>query len=102
MKKNGITHNPSNRNGQVRRKLLTNLRRIEGQVRGVHKMIEEERYCVDILTQLAAIKAATNKIGLSLLEEHTRGCVRNAIQEQEDEGDSHIEELMEVVRAFTK
>jgi DNA-binding FrmR family transcriptional regulator len=102
VEKNEITHNPNNRNDQVRRKLLTNLRRIEGQVRGVHKMIEEERYCVDVLTQLAAIKAATNKIGLSLLEEHTRGCVRNAIQEQEDEGDSHIEELMEVIRAFTK
>jgi DNA-binding FrmR family transcriptional regulator len=96
------THNPDNRNDQMRRKLLTNLRRIEGQVRGVHKMIEDERYCVDILTQLAAIKAATNKIGLTLLEDHTRGCVRNAIQEREDEGDSHIEELMDVIRAFTK
>jgi DNA-binding FrmR family transcriptional regulator len=102
MEKHKNTHNPNHRKDQSSRKLLTNLRRIEGQVRGVHKMIEEERYCVDILTQLAAIKAATNKIGLSLLEEHTRGCVRNAIQEQEDEGDSHIEELMEVIRAFTK
>jgi DNA-binding FrmR family transcriptional regulator len=83
-------------------KLLKNLRRIEGQVRGVHKMIEEDRYCVDILTQLAAIKAATNKIGLTLLEDHTRGCVKKAIQQHPDEGDSHIEELMEVIRAFTK
>jgi DNA-binding FrmR family transcriptional regulator len=83
-------------------KLLKNLRKIEGQVRGVHKMIEEDRYCVDILTQLAAIKAATNKIGLTLLEDHTRGCVKKAIQERADEGESHIEELMEVIRAFTK
>jgi DNA-binding FrmR family transcriptional regulator len=83
-------------------KLLQNLRRIEGQVRGVHKMIEEDRYCVDILTQLAAIKSATHKIGLALLEDHTRGCVKNAIQEREDEGDSHIEELMDVIRSFTK
>jgi DNA-binding FrmR family transcriptional regulator len=83
-------------------KLLRNLRKIEGQVRGVHKMIEEDRYCVNILTQLAAIKAATNKIGLTLLEDHTRGCVKKAIQERADEGEGHIEELMEVIRAFTK
>lgn len=83
-------------------KLLQNLRRIEGQVRGVQKMIEEDRYCVDILTQLTAIKAATNKIGLTLLEDHTRGCVSKAIQEESDGGDSHIEELMDVIRAFTK
>ncbi|MFC4767000.1 metal-sensitive transcriptional regulator [Effusibacillus consociatus] len=82
--------------------LLRNLRKIEGQVRGVQKMIEEDRYCVDILTQLAAIKAATNKIGLALLEDHTRGCVKRAIQNQEDGGDHHIEELMEIIRIFTK
>jgi DNA-binding FrmR family transcriptional regulator len=87
---------------QHKDKLLANLRRIEGQVRGVHKMIDEDRYCVDILTQLAAIKAATNKIGLALLEDHTRGCVKKAIQERADEGESHIEELMAVIRAFTK
>lgn len=83
-------------------RLLKNLRRIEGQVRGVHRMIEVERYCVDILYQLSAIKAATNKIGLALLEDHTRGCVKKAIQVQEDEGEGHIEELMEVIRTFTK
>jgi DNA-binding FrmR family transcriptional regulator len=102
MKSKEVTHKHVYRNDQDIHKLLTNLRRIEGQVRGVQKMIEEERYCVDILTQLAAIKASTNKIGLALLEDHTRGCVKNAIQEQEDEGNSHIEELMEVIRAFTK
>lgn len=90
------------RNNKTKDKLLANLRRIEGQVRGVHKMIEEDRYCIDILTQLAAIKAASNKIGITLLEEHTRGCVKNAIQHQEDEGEAHIEELMDVIRLFTK
>jgi CsoR family transcriptional regulator, copper-sensing transcriptional repressor len=82
--------------------LLKNLRKIEGQIRGVQKMIEEDRYCVEILTQLAAIKAATNKIGLTLLEYHTRGCVKKAIQEREDGGEHHIEELMEIIRIFTK
>jgi DNA-binding FrmR family transcriptional regulator len=83
-------------------KLLANLRRIEGQVRGVHKMIEEERYCIEILAQLASIKAATNSIGLAIMEDHTRGCVKKAIREQADQGDGHIEELMQVIRAFTK
>lgn len=83
-------------------KMLKSLRRVEGQVRGVHKMIEEDRYCVDILYQLAAIKVATNKIGLSLLEDHTRGCVTKAVKEQEDDGERYIEELMEVIRTFSK
>lgn len=82
--------------------LLKNLRKIEGQIRGVQKMIEEDRYCVDILTQLAAIKAATNKVGLALLGHHTRGCVKKAIQNQEDGGERHIEELMEIIRIFTR
>jgi DNA-binding FrmR family transcriptional regulator len=83
-------------------RILKNLRRIEGQVRGVQKMIEEDRYCVDILYQLSAIKAATNKIGLTLLDDHTRGCVKKAIQNQADEGDGQIEELLEVIRVFSK
>ncbi|MBM7570565.1 metal-sensitive transcriptional regulator [Aquibacillus albus] len=83
-------------------KLLKRLRRMEGQVRGVHRMVEEDRYCVEILYQLAAIKAATNKIGLELIEDHTRGCVARAVKEKEDNGDSHIHELMEVFRAFSK
>ncbi|GIM46221.1 hypothetical protein DNHGIG_17700 [Collibacillus ludicampi] len=82
--------------------LLKNLRKIEGQIRGVQKMIEDDRYCVDILTQIAAIKAATNKIGLTLLEYHTRGCVKKAIREQADEGEHYIQELMEVMRIFTR
>lgn len=81
-------------------KLLKRLRRMEGQVRGVHRMIEEDRYCVEVLYQLAAIKAATNKIGLELIEDHTRGCVARAVKE--DDGESHIQELMEVFRTFTK
>lgn len=83
-------------------KLLKRLKRTEGQVRGVHRMIEEDRYCVEVLYQLAAIKAATNKIGLELIEDHTRGCVARAVKEKEDDGESHIQELMEVFRTFSK
>jgi len=82
-------------------KLLSRLKRIEGQVRGIQKMIEEERYCVDILIQLAAIKSATHQVGLSILESHTRGCVKDALTNNM-ESDEKIDELMEVIRQFTK
>jgi copper ion binding protein len=83
-----------------KQKLLANLRRIEGQIQGVHKMLEDNRYCIDIHVQLAAIKAATNSVGLAIMEEHTRSCAKNAIREQADQGDGHIEELMQVVHAL--
>lgn len=51
------------------------LRRIEGQVRGIEKMIEEDRYCIDIVTQISAIQAALDKVALALLDQHTRHCV---------------------------
>ena len=51
------------------------LRRIEGQVRGIEKMIDEDRYCIDILTQISAIQAALDKVALGLLDQHTRHCV---------------------------
>lgn len=55
--------------------LQKRLRRIEGQVRGVERMVEEDRYCIDILTQISAIEAALDKVGLVLLEDHARHCV---------------------------
>jgi CsoR family transcriptional regulator, copper-sensing transcriptional repressor len=80
--------------------LIRDLKKIEGQLRGVQKMIEDDRYCIDILVQLAAIKSGTHRVGLKLLEGHTRGCVTKAIQS--DGGDEHIQELMDVIRMFTK
>ncbi|HLS91674.1 MAG TPA: metal-sensitive transcriptional regulator [Limnochordia bacterium] len=81
-------------------KLLARLKRIEGQVRGIYRMVEEDKYCVEILIQIAAVKAALNKVGLVLLEDHTRGCVRRAIQTSED--DEAIDELMDVIMRFVK
>ncbi len=75
--------------------LLVRLRRMEGQVRGVQKMIEEGRYCVDIVTQLQAISAAADKVAQQVLEGHIRGCVTDAIKEQR--GDEAITELMTVL-----
>ena len=75
--------------------LLVRLRRMEGQVRGVQKMIEEGRYCVDIVTQLQAISAAANKVAEQVLEGHIRGCVADAIKGER--GDEAITELMTVL-----
>jgi DNA-binding FrmR family transcriptional regulator len=80
--------------------LISRLKRIEGQVRGIQNMIENERYCVDILTQISAINAAMNKVGLHLLEKHTQHCVSDAIRD--GDGKEAIQELMEVFKRFSK
>jgi DNA-binding FrmR family transcriptional regulator len=76
-------------------KVLERLRKIEGQVRGLQRMVTQDRYCVDILIQVAAARAALNHVGLSLLETHTRGCVARALREQS--GDEVVDELVDVL-----
>ena len=80
--------------------LLKRLNRIEGQVRGIAKMIESDRYCVDILTQVSAIKSALDAVGMQLLEDHTKGCVQNALKS--GHGEQEISELMEIVRKLVR
>lgn len=86
--------------GAKKQELINRLKKIEGQVRGIQKMVEEDRYCVDILVQIAAVRSAINKVGLHVLEGHTKGCVARAIHE--DHGDEAIAELMEVMNKFIK
>jgi DNA-binding FrmR family transcriptional regulator len=74
--------------------LLKRLRRVEGQVRGVQGMVEDERYCIDVLTQISAIQAALDKVALGLLDEHARHCVMQA--EAADQADK-TDELMAAV-----
>jgi CsoR family transcriptional regulator, copper-sensing transcriptional repressor len=62
----------------TKEQLQTRLRRIEGQVRGIQGMVEEDRYCIDVLTQIAAIQAALDKVALGLLDGHARTCVVDA------------------------
>lgn len=83
-----------------KRDLLKRLNRIEGQVRGVARMVEADRYCVDILTQISAIRSALDATATRILEDHTRGCVQDAIQS--GAGDAAIGELMDIVRKFVK
>ncbi|WP_331458260.1 metal-sensitive transcriptional regulator [Nitrosospira briensis] len=80
--------------------LIKRLNRIEGQVRGVNKMISEDRYCVDILNQVSALQSALDAVAMLLLENHTHGCMQGAIKS--GRGDEAIDELMAVVRKFAR
>ena len=80
--------------------LLSRLNRIGGQVRGVAGMIERERYCVEVLTQIAAIRSALDAVAMRLLEDHARGCVGSAIRA--GRGEESIEELMSVVKRLSR
>jgi CsoR family transcriptional regulator, copper-sensing transcriptional repressor len=74
--------------------LLTRLRRVEGQIRGVQRMVDDDRYCIDVLTQISAIQAALDKVALGLLDDHARHCVMDA---EDDERGAKTEELMAAV-----
>ncbi len=79
-----------------RAQLLRRLSRIEGQVRGIGRMIEREEYCVDILQQTAALRAAVDAVSLLILEDHVQGCVRTAAER--GEADAYVDEILDVVR----
>ncbi|MBM3675778.1 MAG: metal-sensitive transcriptional regulator [Actinobacteria bacterium] len=76
------------------------LARIEGQVRGLSRMIEEDTYCIDVLTQIASVSKALQGVGLGLLDEHLRHCVRDA--DARGEGDDKITEAMQAVARMLK
>ncbi len=82
-------------------KLRNRLRRIEGQVRGVQRMVDEESYCVDVLTQISSIVSAMEKVGAILLKDHVDYCVREAIEKGEG-ADEKIEELTAAVERFLR
>ena len=80
-------------------KILARLRRIEGQVRGVGRMVENDQYCVDVLTQVSAIIAALRTTGLLVLEDHVRGCVMGAGPEDRE---AVLDELTSAIERFTR
>lgn len=79
-----------------RAQLLRRLSRIEGQVRGIARMIEREEYCVDILQQTSALRAAVDAVSLLVLEDHVQGCIRTAAERGEAE--QYVDEVLDVVR----
>ncbi|HET7520385.1 MAG TPA: metal-sensitive transcriptional regulator [Candidatus Limnocylindria bacterium] len=79
-----------------RQELINRLRRIEGQARGLQRLVEEEAYCLDLLQQVQALTAAADGVGLLLLEDHISGCLSHAIAS--GQGQPYVDEVMTVVR----
>ena len=71
---------------------LSRLRRIEGQVRGLQRMIDQDKYCIDVLTQISSVSKALQGVGIGLLDEHIRHCVKDAVEAGGQAGDAKIDE----------
>jgi DNA-binding FrmR family transcriptional regulator len=80
--------------------LIARLSKMEGQVRGIRRMVEEDRYCVDVLQQIASLRSASDAVAQLILEDHIRGCVSHGIRS--GDGDAHIGEVMEVIRRYVR
>jgi CsoR family transcriptional regulator, copper-sensing transcriptional repressor len=93
-------HPTTPRTKNEKQAVINRLKRIEGQVRGIQKMVEEDRYCVDILVQISAIQSALKNVGFAVTERHINHCVSDAVRQ--GEGKETIEELMEVLKQFSK
>ena len=85
---------------EAKEDLIRRLKKIEGQVKGLQRMVENDKYCVDVLIQVAAVRAAINKVGTMIFEHHSRGCLQKAVQEEDK--DAAIEELIGVLTKFVK
>ena len=98
------THEQSNPYGYIHRKddYLKRLRRIEGQARGLQKMVEDEKYCIDILTQVSAMTKALQSVALGLLDEHLSHCVVQAAAAGGPEADEKIREASEAIARLVR
>jgi DNA-binding FrmR family transcriptional regulator len=82
--------------------VLKRLSRIEGQIRGIRRMVDEEAYCIDVLTQIAAVERALDGVALKLLTEHTNHCVRDAVAGGGRDADAKVDELLAAVERFAR
>ncbi len=88
---------------QDKEALVRRLHRIEGQVRGIERMVGEERYCIDILTQIAAVSTALESLGLKILDDHVQHCVADALASGDrEQADEKSKELLAAVRRFAR
>jgi DNA-binding FrmR family transcriptional regulator len=87
-------------NEDVKKEVLPRLKKIEGQIRGIQKMIEKERYCIDIINQVTAAQRALDQVGLRVMKRHIESCVTDAIKS--DGGGPIIGELMETIYGFIR
>ncbi len=97
-KTTGMTDERTGSYGYRKDELGKRLSRIEGQVRGIGRMVEDEKYCVDILTQIAAVRAAVDRVALGVMEDHMKGCMAEAASS--DDAAAHLGELMDVLERF--
>lgn len=89
--------------GYDKKKIANRLHRIEGQVRGIEKMVDDDRYCIDILTQVAAVKTALDSLGLQLLQDHVSHCVADALTSGDRAAaDEKSKELLAAVERFAR
>jgi CsoR family transcriptional regulator, copper-sensing transcriptional repressor len=87
----------------TKQSVATGLKRIEGQVRGVLRMVEQERYCVDVLTQISAVRAALHKVEAQILQDHVSHCVAGAFASGDPAEQRHkVEELVETIGRMTR
>lgn len=91
------------RGDQKKIELRNRIRRVEGQVRGIEKMIFEDRYCIDVLRQLAAVRSALHSLAMIILSDHVQGCVTDAIRgEGKMDAEEAQRELIEVLKTYIK
>ena len=81
---------------------LARLKRIEGQARGIHRMIDEDTYCIDILTQITALTSALCNVGFGLLDDHMRHCVRDAAIAGGEEAEAKFQEVADAIARFSR
>lgn len=81
---------------------LKRLRRIEGQVRGLHRMVDEDEYCIDVLTQISAVTRALQGVALGLLEDHLRHCVADAVAGGDSDAEEKLDEAADAIRRLVR
>lgn len=97
-----VCHTETHGYHENKAKYLARMRRIEGQARGIHRMIDEDSYCIDILTQVSAVTSALENVSLALLEDHLEHCVANAAKEGGVVADEKVAEAMAAIRRLVK
>ena len=97
-------HSESHGHGYIsdKARYLARLKRIEGQARGIHRMVDEDTYCIDILTQISAITSALNNVALGLLDDHLKHCVAGAAQDGGAEAEEKIREASEAIARLVR
>jgi DNA-binding FrmR family transcriptional regulator len=97
VKKSAVAVDPG-----VKTRNLTRLRRIEGQVRGLHKMVEEDRYCADVLTQISSVHEALRAVARELMRNHLKHCATHAIRSGSDEAEAMYDELIDLMHRHSR